>query len=286
MKPQVIQNYVKPVPDKLGILIDRFNLLPPELDLPSLSVKSHDAANWEDGGKRWSKYKKTSEQWTDAARWSIHKKLEGLPKEFQDYIWGDAKPKGDPFMEVAEPNFDIAESWYPTLQAIIRYEEFEKLRDQFQLLVKFAFKHPSWLKQFEKRKLDKPTKKIAFMTKRFKKEKLQFENFLLPILGNTRFEIEENGVLKTNFDEFSEAVNGQDIRRIRECGVCQRIFWAGRVDKFCCSKKCNLVLNTRLNRVANKTAEQRKEDNRAKSEIRAYKSEKGLHMFKNNVREI
>ncbi len=274
MKPQVIHKNTKPVPTKLGILIDRYNLLPPEQNLSSLSVKSVDAANWQDAGKRWSPYKKPSEQWTDEARWSLSQKLEGLPEDFKNFIWGDAKSEDHPFMESVNADFDIAKFWYPTLQAIIRYEDFEHLRDQIQLIVNFAFKHPSWLKQFENSKRDNPTKQFAFLKKHFEKEKLQNENSPMPFLSFARIEIDENGILKTKLDEFSDAVNGVDIRRIRECEVCHRIYWAGRVEKFCCSKKCNLILNTWLNRNIYKSEQQREEGNRAKREIRYYKSRK------------
>ena len=31
---------------------------------------------------------------------------------------------------------------------------------------------------------------------------------------------------------------GVEARRIRQCSECKRIFWAGRMDKFACTKKC------------------------------------------------
>jgi hypothetical protein len=35
-----------------------------------------------------------------------------------------------------------------------------------------------------------------------------------------------------------ELVKGVEARRIRQCSECKRIFWAGRMDKFACTKKC------------------------------------------------
>ena len=40
-------------------------------------------------------------------------------------------------------------------------------------------------------------------------------------------------------------LEGVEARRIRECPICQKIFWAGRIDKKCCSARCRKVWQTR-----------------------------------------
>lgn len=40
-------------------------------------------------------------------------------------------------------------------------------------------------------------------------------------------------------------LQGVEARRIKECPTCQKIFWAGRFDQPCCSKRCGGALRTR-----------------------------------------
>ncbi len=274
---QVIQKSAKPTIDEIESLIVRFNLLPPKLRLPALTVKSIDATNWQRSVKQSDT---PIDQWTNEARMSLQKNLEGLPEDFQNYICGDEKSEVYPSTEFV--GFDIRKVFNPPLQQIVaRYEDYKKLRKQLRKVAKFAFKHPSWIRQFNRSKRDKPTKQTVFLTKRFEKKKLGDENYPIPFPNFTQFEIGEKGILKIKFDEFSKAVSGLDIRRIRKCQICKHIFWARRVEKFCCSKKCNLVFNTRLNRVINKTVEQREEDNRVKRGNRTHDFDQELLMLKN-----
>lgn len=39
-----------------------------------------------------------------------------------------------------------------------------------------------------------------------------------------------------------------DIYRIRECGICKRIFWAERKDQPACTERCNNIRHTRIQR--------------------------------------
>ena len=44
------------------------------------------------------------------------------------------------------------------------------------------------------------------------------------------------------------AINGVEAARIRECPICGKIFWAGRIDKPACKPPCVGVLRTRRHR--------------------------------------
>jgi len=49
-------------------------------------------------------------------------------------------------------------------------------------------------------------------------------------------------------DEFFRALQNVDVRRIRECVNCDRIFWAGRTDSRCDTKECRNQYNVRMSR--------------------------------------
>lgn len=51
-------------------------------------------------------------------------------------------------------------------------------------------------------------------------------------------DIDANGIATTHRNFFGEAVDGEDLSRVRECAICGRLFWAGRDDKSCCSDVC------------------------------------------------
>lgn len=65
-------------------------------------------------------------------------------------------------------------------------------------------------------------------------------------------QINARGMLYERKSLFSKAIEGHDgveAARIRECPVCTRIFWAGRIDAGQCGKpKCKSALSSRLNR--------------------------------------
>ena len=254
----------KPEPESLGNLIKRINLVPLWIELPSLSVTSVDAHNWKDANFRWSPHSKIYDKWTDAARWSLHQVVEDLDNEtkitdtriekwnageknikesvedFQIYIWGDALPKVNPFFESCVPEINIAELWEPTKKAVERYENFEQLRQQFHWIIYFVQRHSSWQQQFEKSKRKKLTKQHQFAVENLSQDKVIDRNFTLPFFGSIEYKIGENGTIIIEKDEFSRALEEEvDVRRIRQCQYCNRVFWAGRIDSFCCPKTCN-----------------------------------------------
>ncbi len=72
------------------------------------------------------------------------------------------------------------------------------------------------------------------------------------------FSITEEG--KIDFtDFFSSSLQGIEAERIRLCEICRRIFWAKRLDKWCCSIKCGQVRRKRIKRKADKQKQQQRE---------------------------
>jgi len=96
-------------------------------------------------------------------------------------------------------------------------------------------------------------------------------------------EIDAQGILRGVKTLFFQVIEDRDIeaKRIRECPVCKRIFWAGRITIQCCSPSC---ANTfRVHRHRYKTEEEkaeyelrraRREEKRQKEALKAPQSAK------------
>lgn len=280
------ESATKPPPKLLGDLIERVQKLTPNVDLSPLSEKSVDAHNWLYSGGRSVRYTKPSEKWTENARLTLYNNLKDLPREFQEYIWDNAIPERHPLSEFSDSDFDISGHLNSTRQAVERYEDFLRLREQFHYVALFAFRHPSWEQQFEKSKRENPSKQMRYMLRLHRERKSPFGNRQLPFFGSTRFEMDENATVEAKPDEFGEAfkpkvikkkVEKVDARRIRECAACGQIIWAGRTDQFCCLKGgCRGAFNSRLNRAENKTEKERRADNDKKSLNRDYRNKKSF----------
>ncbi len=66
-----------------------------------------------------------------------------------------------------------------------------------------------------------------------------------PILSTRAIEVDREGLIELGPDELSAALIGVEAKRICECAVCRRIFWAGRVTQKTCSAKCRNTLSVR-----------------------------------------
>jgi hypothetical protein len=66
--------------------------------------------------------------------------------------------------------------------------------------------------------------------------------------------VNKEGFLQTNSTEFYELITTHKIeaRRIRNCVICPKIFWANRIDKWTCSKTCGNTLRQRCWQMENK----------------------------------
>jgi hypothetical protein len=93
----------------------------------------------------------------------------------------------------------------------------------------------------------------------------------LPIKGITTALLDKKGVLHAELDSFSKAINDVDATRIRECLVCERIFWAGKRNQKSCSNRC--ANNYRQRKWQEKWQEKYKPQRYKKAEQQAKKSE-------------
>jgi len=58
--------------------------------------------------------------------------------------------------------------------------------------------------------------------------------------------VDNEGALRAKHQELFRTLEGVEARRIRQCSECKRIFWAGRTDKFACTRQC--VVGRRVRR--------------------------------------
>jgi hypothetical protein len=59
-------------------------------------------------------------------------------------------------------------------------------------------------------------------------------------------EADQDGKFLVTYHPLLRALEGVEIARIRECPTCGKIFWAGRIDQPCCTKRCAGIRRTRL----------------------------------------
>lgn len=150
--------------------------------------------------------------------------LDRFPTNFRDYILGDAV-EGYRKLDVGKLE---DESSRPHLVAILgaldRYSDFCSTRERLRQIARYFKKDaPAWRKFFHG-----------------------------SIRINTSLRMGLGGTVEVNLDSFVETVQGLEAERIRECPVCQRIFWAHPISKMSCSPRCRNLHNVRQHRAQTK----------------------------------
>jgi hypothetical protein len=141
----------------------------------------------------------------DRARKALNLCLDGLlekdqpPKRFRDYILG-------------LPDSQYLDALTSLENAISRYENFREARLKLCGVASINKLSPGRLREFER--------------------------FLGSLGAGMRTEIDKQGRVRFIKNWFGEAAEGEEAARIRECGVCQQVFWAGRIDQSCCKPRC------------------------------------------------
>lgn len=76
---------------------------------------------------------------------------------------------------------------------------------------------------------------------------------------NVSLHIDQQGQIAIKPDELLDALLGAEAERIRQCPICNSIFWAGRIDQKGCSKQCaNIIRVHRCRELAKDRAGQYK----------------------------
>ncbi len=146
--------------------------------------------------------------------------LDRFPSDFRDYVLGDAV---EDYRKLDVTKLED-ESSRPHLVAILgaldRYREFRQVREKLRLIARH-----------------------------FKKDTPQWSKFFHGSIGiSTTLRMGHGGKLEIHLDHFVETVQGLEAERIRECPVCQRIFWAHPISKMSCSTRCRNLFNVRKHR--------------------------------------
>ncbi len=147
------------------------------------------------------------EEWPKRANDALMDILKDMPNDFRDYIWNTSAEVIDPIDAIED--------------AVERYVEFDNARKRLRAIAGRAKKDPQ---------LQRP---IIFLKQSNRLERIKFD---------------EHGCVHVSKDSFTKAMEEKCVegRRIRDCEVCKRIFWAGRLDKRCCSDRCGNNLRTRI----------------------------------------
>lgn len=181
---------------------------------------------------------------------SIDVQIREQVKSFADFVWGskDNHPTGS-LTYFAEDIVDITVELDRAYRAVTRYEEFLRLRDQVRWIVYWAIRHPSWDRLFQNSKSRKQSRQRMEAESDVREHtRVKNPNFMLPLTRVLRYSINSDGRLEPEVDDLGKVLSSPDadIRRIRSCQYCSRIFWAGRSDKFCCTKRCVKAKNLEL----------------------------------------
>jgi len=206
----------KPCPPKLAGLIALVNMIPPEAKPPVIEeevwLELLKTSRW-----RSKSDDKSVREMFGAAIDRINYCLEGMPETFRAYVWQGAKMPEAFRAHVwrSEKKHEYLR-WYNFIrEAVYLYTLIRDSREKLRSIIKLK---------------EKP------------KEISLFDSLLK---GSTIIEINEQGLIEIQKDSFTEAVEGVEAARIRECEACSRIFWAGRIDQRGCSLRCNDILRKR-----------------------------------------
>lgn len=228
-------NFQKPCPPTLAKLIETSSLLPPDFNLPALNYNTGNS------------FEQKPEIWTRNAREelsSIKDRLDRrlelleLPEEiylnqsnqlneFWKNVWNDNPPETSEYADASKKENKSARAFGVVYEAINRYEQFNDVRIKLRRLAKFA------------KKLNEGEKTTPFV--------------ILPLAESVNFRLDEKGFISIEANAIAEAMRELqaaklEVKRIRECEICQRIFFAGRLDKQSCGSVCANVLNVRNSR--------------------------------------
>ncbi|REJ77957.1 MAG: hypothetical protein DWQ47_16505 [Acidobacteria bacterium] len=271
---------LKDVPTQLGLLIDRYNGYPIGREPPSLGQASIDGSMSREETGGFSVYETIEARWTEQVRFELAKNLICADDTLIDFILGDdtdfvggigSSTKEEIFVGEFEllKGYDgevIKEVSLPTMGFVERYEEFLSLRFNLDLVIAFAFRHPSWRTSIEATKLGFSSRTGQHML--MLREGLEIPNYSFSplVLGSNNILAGEDGLASVKIDDLASAITGLEIFRIRRCAVCLKAFWAGNVLQFWCCKECKGQLKSKLNRVSTWPEEEREEFNRKRRE--------------------
>ena len=188
---------------------------------------------------------------------TIGNKIGGLAY-FQIFLNGEVEKMNslaDKWDKTADDADDAIEMFHTTKNNIYKIEAILKLKQLPECEKEFyeyaANISEMWFARYAKIKQIKDfLTKLAFIEHNFDtaEKKLigvglvEFNEFL------TNLYVDEDGILQREENILLQWLLGIDVRRIRQCAICRNLFWANRIDRQCCTKKCADAHNQRKSR--------------------------------------
>lgn len=255
-RQQQASRRMKPVPAKLAELIDLVNLIPPEfemLDVYEVWKKLQDDAleriHQEVARFRESEYQAILDKAPPEEL--IHATDDQLPANYPEMVSEHVERVlafSEKFVNKME-DYDAA-----LIPATVAIEHcLNGLPKKFRMYVwqqpedeidtKYAEYHAMALYTIIRqarenlRVIIEITSKNLGMVERYGKSAL--------IKMHATIQVDDEGIIRVVRDQFAAAVEDVEANRIKECAICRRIFWAGRITQQACSVACAHALRNR-----------------------------------------
>lgn len=214
--------FLRPAPESLARLIEEVNLIPPSRVL----IDIHELAkNWD--AEVWAAY--DNEDYANSIKKSLEVCLIGLPEDFRKYIYKYGE----------NTNQQI-------INAHIRYKDFRELWLKLRTLARLSTQIYSKTNLSPNKEVSPNEKEMRHLRWSFEFLRLRTEEIKLE--GKVSINVDDDGRVYLGKDRLTRAIEGIEIARLKECVICQRIFWAGRITQRCCSKQCANTLRVRRHR--------------------------------------
>lgn len=237
---------LKHAPSKLREILDLVNLVPPETDLPDVYAVWTELNN-----KKLEAYK----QWVDSKQGALLKEGETFDPSLSDIelnklLVERSQKMLDSLEEQIERSREM-EDWLPcAIEAVNqclgslskRFQNYVWQEAKKQSLSEWTIYDAMARYTFVRESREK----LRVISRFINAENPAEAAYLSPQLKTYgQILVDDDGKLYVGRDKFAAAIDGVEASRIRECAICQRLFWAGRKTQQGCSTACAHALRNR-----------------------------------------
>lgn len=228
-------HFLRPPPPKLATLLRLIDLVPPDVGLPDLS-------------KKFDRLLESSKGMSEESRMSqahdlVAECLMSLPKNFQAHVWagGNTASRVGAKKEIEEIflHGSPADSPKRLLDEVLKGND-DVWDDLFYGIIYDAVREYSFVRESREK-----LKRLSRMTPNRGSLSAHIADMMNPIKTSGTISLSKDGRIKISNDRFAKAVEDVEAARLRSCGECKRIFWAGRITQTCCSKPCGNRMRVR-----------------------------------------
>lgn len=268
-----------PIPEKLKIIIELANSIPPETELPDVQ-------------RIWDQMNQQAldeyQIWYESKRQEIEEHEHQLGSET------DGPEYTAHLLEYTQKRIDFADDQIAQSNAIVdaigrgiaavnlcldglpeSFQDYVWQAGEQQLEREYGLYEAMYRYTFARSSRERLRIIAGFSSQEAAQPRLHFHPALT---GQAQIIVDEDGTLSVANDKFASAVDGVEARRIRLCEICKRIFWAGRINQPCCSTACAHSLRNRRYRARYKdylVNQHLKENSPTSSGVKSIKIGKG-----------